>query len=183
MRRVLPWIVGVGALWATAHSQSQRNDESPRFDPNQVEVTWDLSQPHVPGEILYSFEGPALAAKRTAVLETVGAVEEQELWSGFLYRMVLPEGADLDRALRVLNADPRLRYAEPNYLQFLVNTPNDPDFPSQWGFHQANDADIDAPEAWDVRTSAGNIIVGVIDTRRRLGPHRASTETCGPQPR
>ncbi|NDB96411.1 MAG: hypothetical protein EBZ78_09680, partial [Verrucomicrobia bacterium] len=33
-----------------------------------------------------------------------------------------------------------------------------------WGLNQISDADIDAPEGWDIRNSAGNLIVAVVDT-------------------
>lgn len=50
--------------------------------------------------------------------------------------------------------------------------PNDPDFAdgSLWGLHNTGqdfgttDMDIDAPEAWDIRTSTASVIVAVIDT-------------------
>ncbi|MCP3942795.1 MAG: S8 family serine peptidase [Desulfobacteraceae bacterium] len=42
-------------------------------------------------------------------------------------------------------------------------TPNDSYWSSLWGLHQSNDADIDAPEAWDI--SKGNdVVIAVIDT-------------------
>ena len=48
--------------------------------------------------------------------------------------------------------------------------PNDPDFPSLTGLHNVGqfgatpDADIDAPEAWDMNTGSTNVVVGVIDS-------------------
>ena len=48
--------------------------------------------------------------------------------------------------------------------------PTDPLFANQWDFHNTGqtggtfDADIDAPEAWDVTTGTGSTIVAVIDT-------------------
>ena len=43
-------------------------------------------------------------------------------------------------------------------------TANDPGIGSQWHINQSNDADIDAPEAWDLETGSSNIIVAVMDT-------------------
>ena len=48
--------------------------------------------------------------------------------------------------------------------------PDDPQFGNQWGLNNTDqssglvDADIDAPEAWDVRTTGGGLKVAVIDT-------------------
>jgi len=52
----------------------------------------------------------------------------------------------------------------------LSTFPNDPCFPLLYGLHNTgqtggiSDADIDAPEAWDIRTDANDIIVAVIDS-------------------
>ena len=56
--------------------------------------------------------------------------------------------------------------AEPDFIVHTNLMPNDPRFRdnSLWGLHQANDVDMDAPEAWDVRTSAASVVVAVIDT-------------------
>lgn len=43
-------------------------------------------------------------------------------------------------------------------------TPNDPEFNEQWGLHSANDADINAPEAWEIETGDASIILSIIDT-------------------
>jgi subtilisin family serine protease len=66
-------------------------------------------------------------------------------------------------------------YAEPDFVLYALRTPNDPHFASGflWGLHNTGqlsgraDADIDAPEAWDARTEAPNVIVAVIDTGGR----------------
>ena len=56
--------------------------------------------------------------------------------------------------------------AEPDFIRQGLLVPNDPKYldGTLWGLNQGNDADIDAPEAWDVRTAALEIIVAVIDT-------------------
>ncbi|MDH4241530.1 MAG: S8 family serine peptidase, partial [Phycisphaerae bacterium] len=78
--------------------------------------------------------------------------------------------------LTVVDALPKLRgkseilYVEPNYKIRLASTlPNDTRFDELWGMHNTvqtggtEDADIDAPEAWDIITDS-NAIVAVIDT-------------------
>ncbi|WP_293076587.1 S8 family serine peptidase, partial [Okeania sp. SIO3B5] len=64
-----------------------------------------------------------------------------------------------------------LEYIEPNYIINLNATvPNDPSFGQLWGLNNTgqtggtSDADIDAPEAWDIQTGSNNVVVGVIDT-------------------
>ncbi len=41
---------------------------------------------------------------------------------------------------------------------------NDPYFTNCWHLNQSNDADVDAPEAWDVQTGNSSIVVAVLDT-------------------
>lgn len=63
-------------------------------------------------------------------------------------------------------------YVQPNaVLENQATTPNDTNFLNTWGQHNSGqftgsvaDADIDAPEAWDLTTGSSNIVVGVIDT-------------------
>ena len=53
---------------------------------------------------------------------------------------------------------------QPIGIYALDAVPNDPRFPDQWHLSQANDADIDAPEAWNVETGDDTLIVAVLDT-------------------
>ena len=63
-------------------------------------------------------------------------------------------------------------YAEPDYEVSLSATPNDPQYLSGalWALNNTGqnggvfDADIDAPEAWDLGTEAVGVVVAVIDT-------------------
>lgn len=64
-------------------------------------------------------------------------------------------------------------FAEPDYLAYSAATmPNDPYFTNGllWGLYNFGQnggtpgAGIDAPDAWDVRTSASNIVVAVVDS-------------------
>jgi subtilisin family serine protease len=64
-----------------------------------------------------------------------------------------------------------IRYAEPDHILHTTETlPNDPNFANLWGLHNTGqsggtlDADIDAPEAWDISTGTPTIVVGIIDT-------------------
>ncbi|MCU0288461.1 MAG: S8 family serine peptidase, partial [Acidobacteria bacterium] len=73
-------------------------------------------------------------------------------------------------ALAVLKNHPNIEYAEYNYRQYITVSPGDPLFSSQWGMNNTGqtggvpDADIDAPEAWDIAMGSSEVIVGVIDT-------------------
>ena len=79
-------------------------------------------------------------------------------------------GLTVEEAIEVYRNDPRVEYIEPNYIvQDLITIPNDPNFNQLWGLNNTGqtggrvDADIDAPEIWDI-TTGGTAIVGVIDS-------------------
>jgi serine protease len=70
--------------------------------------------------------------------------------------------AEAERLMRQLAADPDVEYVEVDRLLQAVLTPNDPQYPQQWGY-QDTDAGIRANEAWDTATGSG-VVVAVLDT-------------------
>jgi subtilisin family serine protease len=81
------------------------------------------------------------------------------------------------RVLEALRQSGLVDYAEPDYvLKVLGTEPNDPHFGggTQWNLKNTGiyggtvGADIDAPSAWSLRTSAASVVVGVIDTGARF---------------
>ena len=77
----------------------------------------------------------------------------------------LPPGADVEVAARRLALEGGVRYAHPNAIPEPQGVPNDSLFGLQWYLHSigqsvcgytvAPNADINAPEAWDVWTGRG----------------------------
>ncbi len=91
----------------------------------------------------------------------------------FLVR--LPPGRDIGAAAAAYERRPNVEYAEPNYIARPAATvPNDTRFGQLWALHNTGqsvngttgtvDADVDAPEAWDVATGGAGVTVGVADT-------------------
>lgn len=82
----------------------------------------------------------------------------------------LNKGLDEEKILEKLRRHPLIDIVEYNYIYTINQIPNDPDFSSLWGLHNVgqnsgtNDADIDAPEAWDKQTGSNSTVVAVIDT-------------------
>ena len=79
--------------------------------------------------------------------------------------------ASYSEVLTSLSSLPGFRYVEPDFLINVNSTiPNDPSFPSLDGLNNTGktggivDADIDAPEAWDLTIGSRSIVVGVIDS-------------------
>lgn len=93
-----------------------------------------------------------------------------KLLNGKLARLSLRKGTDIDQAIKLISRHPAVKYAEPNYVIRVSGTPDDPNFSSLWGLNNTGqdggtaDADIDAPEAWDITTGDSHIVIGVIDS-------------------
>jgi serine protease len=120
----------------------------------------------VPGEIIVGFEEGVSEGARNEVLATVGASEDEE-FEQIDSELVEVDAGGVNAAIEKLEDDPRVEFAEPNFIVTAdLNIPND--LSSElWGLHDTGadaEADIDAPEAWDTTTGNSNVVVGVIDT-------------------
>lgn len=146
---------------------------------------------YAPDELLVKFKGvkglPAKTlgkAQQTEISRRVAALPEaaqaalKEIQGEVIkiygqigvFRVRIPKGTDLMQALDKLHRSGTVIYAEPNYRRQVLLMPNDPDFGNLWGLHNIGqsggtpDADIDAPEGWDIRTDASTTVAVVIDT-------------------
>jgi subtilisin family serine protease len=63
-----------------------------------------------------------------------------------------------------LDADPNVRYVEPNYEVRADVTPDDPLFPQQYGLQDSQPAGIRAQSAWNTTAGSPAVVVGVLDT-------------------
>jgi subtilisin family serine protease len=137
---------------AAAHTQSapasSQPPTAPRFNPHQILIKpkpgtslATLANFHAAqkGEVVRTFEGIGnLQIVRVSISETV---------PGFI---------------RKYESSGLVEFAEPDYVgQTFATTPNDTYYANGtlWGLNK-----IDAPGGWDVRTSASNIVVAVLDT-------------------
>lgn len=76
----------------------------------------------------------------------------------------LESGEDPLAAAEAYQASGLVEFAEPDYLLRASSLPSDPEFSEVWSLQGGTDYDTDAPDAWDVRTSAENVVVAVIDS-------------------
>ncbi|MCK4413304.1 MAG: S8 family serine peptidase [Candidatus Eisenbacteria sp.] len=100
------------------------------------------------------------------------------------YKVRLGAGADLETAMAAYAADPAIARVEPIGIHPVYAAPNDGFYTNQWHLNQANDHDIDAPEAWDIETGDPAVIVAILDTGVRyyhkdLGGANASSSNPG----
>jgi subtilisin family serine protease len=139
------------------------------LDPAATPVALEASTPEYDeGQIIVRFS-PEVNPGDVASATLPGSALGQELLES-VYLVQLDAGITVPDALAAYQASPFVVYAEPDYILQIDTIPNDPMFSSLWGLHNTGqnggtaDADIDAPEAWDIVTGAGSVIVAVIDT-------------------
>ena len=118
----------------------------------------------VPGELLVRFESSATTATRADALADLDATVVERLPLSGLVRVRLEPGMSVPAAAAAFERRAGVRYAQPNHLYRLAATPNDPSFGSLWGLNQTSDADIDAPEAWDLTQGSEAVTVAVVDS-------------------
>lgn len=120
--------------------------------------------------VLVRFKSGVSSSVRQQVLSAAGCAEVKQfrLVQG-LSQASVQSGMSMNNVLNQLQSNGAVLYAEPNYIVSATATPNDPRFTELYGLNNTGqtggtvDADIDAPEAWDVQTGT-RVVVGVIDT-------------------
>jgi len=115
--------------------------------------------------VLVKFTSNTGSKSRARSLRSAGLVATAQfpLVPGLTLAQATP-GLTINQTLENLSQDANVAYAEPDYIVTINATPNDTDFGLQWGLNNNNDADIDAPEAWDIGTGNNSVVVAVIDS-------------------
>src|SRR6058998_985794 len=126
-----------------------------------------LPAKYVSDQILVRFAPGVPASARAAAHAAIGAsvVKSFEALDG-LDLVKLPQRLKVEEAINLYRRLAIVSYAEPDFIVEALVVPDDPQFGSLWGLNNNNgtDADIDAPEAWNITTGSSNVVVGVIDT-------------------
>ena len=129
----------------------------------------------VPGEILVRYRSSADGDEREQARDEVDAEVEEKLPVPGL-ELVSVDSSAVGDEIEALEDDPAVLYAEPNLRRELSRTPNDDFFDLLSGMDNTGqefksdtrpgtpDADVDAPEAWELETGSDAVDVAVIDT-------------------
>ena len=120
----------------------------------------------VPDQVLVKFRPGVSPAVAQESHRLAGGVEVKRSAKTGITLVRITSGESANAVLSRYRGDPRVAYAEPNYIRFLVAAPrvpqavpNDQFYSAQW--HYGN---ISLPAAWDVTTGSSLVIVAVIDT-------------------
>ena len=127
-----------------------------------------------PGRVVVRFDDGVSAPRRAAVRRAVNVSAVRALRMPRAQLVRVPRGSSVKATAARLARQPGVLYAEPDYRYTAQATPNDPRFGQQWALHNTGqrvsepagtpDADIDAPEAWNVTTGSASVKVAVVDT-------------------
>ena len=131
-----------------------------------------------PDELLIKFKKNIIRAQASNLATTYGATSAKPLVTNTRgtnsplsqWQLIKVPRADLRALSARLAKDPNIESVELNHRISINTIPNDPFFSNQWNLHNIGqlagivDADIDAPEAWNITTGSGNEIVAVVDT-------------------
>ncbi len=138
----------------------------------------DAGKSYVPGEMIVQFRAGASDAAKDNALRGLSARIADDLRMGFqcsdgkgdAHLVRLPTGLSVAAAMRGLERDASVDFAEPNWIYQHQATSNDTYYVngSLWGMYgdassPANAFGSQAAEAWVSGTTCGTVVVGVID--------------------
>jgi uncharacterized protein (TIGR03382 family) len=176
-----PWLALQGCAKQEAPAQetgkSSATKQMIQTGPNtQAEIlrTEDGAE-YVPGKLIVRFKDGASKDLTASVHSKLGAQVVKTYQMSPELHVVAVKG-DVKDAQAAYLADPRVAYAELNYVYRISGArtaamPNDTRFGELWGMHNTGqsagvaDADINAPEAWELTTGSTTAgVITVIDT-------------------
>ncbi len=155
------------------HHRFLRVEETYNVDPDTGEEYLKSYVPSTADTILVKLNEGADETRVQELQSQYGLRWNSDLLGTDILKLEFSDFAQTDRLtelVRSLNSETEIiAMAEPDYLVHAFRRiPNDPDFNNQAGFDftplQNTNRDIDAPEAWAIRTDASSIIVAVIDS-------------------
>ena len=147
-----------------------------------------LPPPFAPDQVLVAFR-PGLAGAEVAQAHAAAGARVLKRFAAIGVELVAVPAGSVQATMAFYQRNPNVRYAEPNYYRPLVlptegrDPPDALDidyFTQQWGLHNTGqalfdpatggtlaataDADIDAPEAWDLTRGSDTVRIAILDS-------------------
>jgi subtilisin family serine protease len=135
-----------------------------------AQVKQDKTPEAVPGEFIVKWKTGAITLAVDTLLRRMPSTEVQTFPEIGLSLMRMPVTGNVTILIDQLRSNSNVEYIEPNYIYRASIVPNDPQYNELWGMNNTgqtggtNDADLDAPEAWDTQTGSDSTLIAVIDT-------------------
>jgi thermitase len=168
-------VLGLGIFQSSIYAVANAQEETERRQLPEG--------PYVPGNLIVKFRPDIRAEEADIMRSAMGAtvVRRFPLIGAELWQM---DDRVAEQALRQYGGGRRFEYVEPDYIIKLEQAPNDPDLPHMWGLNNTGqtggtlDADIDAPEAWDINTGSSSVVIAVVDTGVQVATTQALALGC-----
>ena len=111
-----------------------------------------------PGEVLVKFKHGASSEKVKSLIARHNAVVEDKISGIDVDVLQIGVGQELEKA-KAFREEPLVEYAEPNYVAYALEIPNDPYFWNQWGLTWTQTSD-----AWNTTHGNSGINISILDT-------------------
>lgn len=129
------------------------------------------NSPYFDGRLLVRFNRLVEIAEANAILDGERFLLVEPLIPDMnLYLYEIVDGSSVLSAIRSLQSHESVWFASPDHLTAnRVSFPNDSTFNQQWALHNTGqsggtvDADIDAPEAWDLGVGSADYVIAIVD--------------------
>jgi len=145
----------------------------------------NISQNFAPGQLIVKIKKDTTFSHSVQLIDLSKkhqVYDFEKMFSGFgdtildnIYLLHVPIDSDIISIVQDYILCPDVIYAEPNWIASLHSIPNDVNFSNQWYLHNTGqliygniygtyDADIDAPEAWDLEIGNSDVAIAIIDS-------------------
>jgi hypothetical protein len=125
----------------------------------------------VPREVMVKFDSETSDSDKNDVIQQLDGDVLNVFDELNIYQVKISDELTVEEAMEIAQAAEAVEFAEPNFIFTTVDRfPDDPRFEEQWALNNEGqsegtpDADIDGPEAWQIRNKVPKIVVGVTDT-------------------
>jgi len=135
-----------------------------------AQVQQDKKPEAVPGEFIVKWKTGVVTLAADTLLRSMSTTQVQTFPEIGLSLMRMPATGNVTVLTDQIKSNPNVEYIEPNYIYRASVVPDDPQYGELWGMNNTgqtggtNDADLDAPEAWDTQTGSDSTLIAVIDT-------------------
>lgn len=147
-------------------NQNGKPSWQPRLKSLSIPATMEMDEYWVdviPNEVIVGFTN-SVNIKSSKVEKVITQSGGKIIWRSktrlnFVVANVPGNRSDIISFIKTIEKDKDVKYAEPARYAQPFFTPNDPDWPLQWG-----PVSISAPDAWDIEQGSSDIILTIIDT-------------------
>ncbi|TYQ12671.1 UNVERIFIED_CONTAM: Subtilisin-like serine proteases [Acetivibrio alkalicellulosi] len=129
---------------------------------------------HAPGELIIKFTDDVQENAKASLMGQNNLRSIKKLSSISAELVSIPDNVDIDTFISTLSSDPRIEYAEKNYVYYPLNALPDPLSGELWGLHNVGQEilgvpgvpgiDINVLNAWEFTQGSDEVVVAVIDT-------------------